>query len=262
VPGQGHQPDAAGEHDPEDRRRNQETEAARFPDTGEHITQTERRAAAAERDAVDRYLAAFMSQRIGEVFDARISGVTRFGLFVTLEANGASGIVPLASLPDDRWIEDHFRTPRSWNSFPLFHFALLKLGGGHFVFVQKFHHVLSDAIGRFQCFQRIACLYDALVQDIEPPPAEAFALTDRLAEEAAYLNSSAYQADLAYWNSRLENLPALLVEVDRSKSERGKSGRPSRLSGHVEATGGVPSACRVAGRVQPIAQGTIAVPPA
>ena len=69
-------------------------EAARFPDTGEHITQTERRAAAAERDAVDRYLAAFMSQRIGEVFDARISGVTRFGLFVTVEANGASGIVP------------------------------------------------------------------------------------------------------------------------------------------------------------------------
>ena len=87
----------------------QETEAARFPDTGEHITQTERRAAAAERDAIDRYLAAFMSQRIGEVFDARISGVTRFGLFVTVEANGASGIVPLASLPDDRWTEDQAR---------------------------------------------------------------------------------------------------------------------------------------------------------
>gem|GEM_PF-33600 len=81
----------------------QETEAARFPDTAEHITSTERRAAAAERDAVDRYLAAFMAQRIGESFEARISGVTRFGLFVTLEENGASGIVPLGSLPDDRW---------------------------------------------------------------------------------------------------------------------------------------------------------------
>ena len=80
-----------------------ETEAARFPDTAEHITSTERRAAAAERDAVDRYLAAFMAQRIGESFEARISGVTRFGLFVTLEENGASGIVPLGSLPDDRW---------------------------------------------------------------------------------------------------------------------------------------------------------------
>jgi ribonuclease R len=80
-----------------------ETEAARFPDTAEHITSTERRAAAAERDAVDRYLAAHMAQRIGESFEARISGVTRFGLFVTLEENGASGIVPLGSLPDDRW---------------------------------------------------------------------------------------------------------------------------------------------------------------
>jgi ribonuclease R len=37
------------------------------------------------------------------MFDARISGVTRFGLFVTIEANGASGIIPLATLPDDRW---------------------------------------------------------------------------------------------------------------------------------------------------------------
>jgi ribonuclease R len=80
-----------------------ETEAARLAETAEHITQTERRAVAAERDAVDRYLAAFLAQRIGESFEARISGVTRFGLFVTLEENGASGIVPLGSLPDDRW---------------------------------------------------------------------------------------------------------------------------------------------------------------
>jgi ribonuclease R len=86
-----------------------ESEAARFPDTGEHVTATERRAAAAERDAVERYLAAYMSQHIGEVFDARISGVTRFGLFVTVTANGASGIVPLRSLPDDRWTLDEAR---------------------------------------------------------------------------------------------------------------------------------------------------------
>jgi ribonuclease R len=78
-------------------------EIARFPDTGEHITQTERRAAMAERDAIERYLAAFMATRVGEVFEARISGVTRFGLFVTVQENGASGIVPLATLPDDKW---------------------------------------------------------------------------------------------------------------------------------------------------------------
>ncbi|QYU68503.1 RNB domain-containing ribonuclease [Leptolyngbya sp. 15MV] len=81
-------------------------DAARLPETTEHITSTERRAAMAERDAVDRYLAAWMQQRVGDVFEVRISGVTRFGLFVTVESNGASGFVPLASLPDDRWMLD------------------------------------------------------------------------------------------------------------------------------------------------------------
>jgi ribonuclease R len=93
-----------------------DAETARFPDTGEHITQTERRAAAAERDAVDRYLTAYMAERIGHVFDARISGVTRFGLFVTVQENGASGLVPFSALPDDRWQLDeagHALTGRS-----------------------------------------------------------------------------------------------------------------------------------------------------
>ena len=80
--------------------------AAALPDTCEHITATERRAALAERDAIDRYLAAFMADKVGSTFDARISGVTRFGLFVTLAQNGASGLVPVSSLPDDFWMHD------------------------------------------------------------------------------------------------------------------------------------------------------------
>ncbi len=83
-----------------------DSEMARFEDTAEHITATERRAALAERDAIDRYLAAFMADKTGAQFDARISGVTRFGLFVTLSATGASGLVPLSTLPDDFWIHD------------------------------------------------------------------------------------------------------------------------------------------------------------
>ncbi len=83
-----------------------EQETARFEDTAEHITATERRAALAERDAVDRYLAAYMADKTGAQFAARISGVTRFGLFVTLSATGASGLVPLSALPDDYWIHE------------------------------------------------------------------------------------------------------------------------------------------------------------
>jgi ribonuclease R len=81
-------------------------EAMRFPDTAERITATERRAALAERDAIDRYLAAYMADKVGAHFTARISGVTRFGLFVTVAGNGASGIVPVATLPDDYWQHD------------------------------------------------------------------------------------------------------------------------------------------------------------
>jgi ribonuclease R len=81
-------------------------EAARLPDTAEHITATERRAALAERDAIDRYLAAFMADKVGAIFPARISGVTRFGLFVSVNENGASGLVPVSSLPDDFWMHD------------------------------------------------------------------------------------------------------------------------------------------------------------
>lgn len=61
---------------------------------------------AAEREATDRYLAIFMADRIGAVFDARIAGVTRAGLFVRLAENGADGFIPAARLSDEYWIHD------------------------------------------------------------------------------------------------------------------------------------------------------------
>ena len=81
-------------------------EPALFADTATHITATERRAALAERDTIDRYLTTFMADKIGARFTARISGVTRFGLFVTVADSGASGIVPMTALPDDFWQHD------------------------------------------------------------------------------------------------------------------------------------------------------------
>lgn len=80
-----------------------EAEGAAWETVAEHITATERRAALAERDAMDRLLASFLSQRVGDVFPARISGVTRAGIFVTLETNGASGLIPVSTLPHDHY---------------------------------------------------------------------------------------------------------------------------------------------------------------
>ena len=81
-------------------------DAAQFAATAEHVTATERRAQLAERDALDRYLAAYMADKTGAHFAGRISGVTRFALFVTVTESGASGIVPIATLPGDYWQHD------------------------------------------------------------------------------------------------------------------------------------------------------------
>lgn len=72
---------------------------------GEQISAHERRSMAAERDSADRYLAAYLSDRVGAEFEGVISGVTRFGLFVSLDETGADGLVPIASLGDDYY--DH-----------------------------------------------------------------------------------------------------------------------------------------------------------
>jgi ribonuclease R len=79
---------------------------AQMKDTAERITFAERRAMAAERDATDRYVAAFLSDRVGAEFDGRITGVTRFGLFVRLAETGADGLVPVSKLGGEYFVHD------------------------------------------------------------------------------------------------------------------------------------------------------------
>jgi len=76
---------------------------------GEHVSMTERRAAAAERSAADRYMSAYLADRVGAEFAARINGVTRAGLFVTLSETGADGLIPIRSLPSDYYDHDEAR---------------------------------------------------------------------------------------------------------------------------------------------------------
>ncbi len=66
--------------------------------TATHISDTERRSMLAERDTTDRYLAAYMSERIGNEFTGRVSGIARFGVFVKLDETGADGLIPMREL--------------------------------------------------------------------------------------------------------------------------------------------------------------------
>jgi ribonuclease R len=69
----------------------------------EECSQSERRAADAERELVEWKKARFMAERVGDEFDALIISTTKFGLFVELENLFVEGLVPIDSLPGDRY---------------------------------------------------------------------------------------------------------------------------------------------------------------
>jgi len=81
----------------------------RFEEFGEHLSMCERRAVAAERSAMDRYVAAYMAAHVGATFPGRVTSVTRFGLFVALDGTGADGLIPVRSLGQEFFRHDEGR---------------------------------------------------------------------------------------------------------------------------------------------------------
>ncbi len=81
-------------------------EIARLEETSKHISDTERRSMMAERDTTDRYLASYLSERVGTEFNARISGIARFGVFARLDETGADGLIPIRTLGREYFTHD------------------------------------------------------------------------------------------------------------------------------------------------------------
>jgi ribonuclease R len=68
-------------------------EDEKFEAIGEQISMLERRAMEAERDTIDRYVAAFLADQVGQLVQCRISGVQPFGFFATVDNLGGDGLV-------------------------------------------------------------------------------------------------------------------------------------------------------------------------
>src|SRR3546814_18630614 len=71
---------------------------------GELISRYERRAMEAERETVDRYVAAYLAEKTGEIIDARITGVQNFGFLATVEGLGGDGLVPVSTRSEKRGV--------------------------------------------------------------------------------------------------------------------------------------------------------------
>jgi ribonuclease R len=76
-------------------------EAARMDIIGDAISKAERRAMEAERETIDRYVAAHLSTKVGEILETRITGVASFGFFATVDGIGGDGLVPISTLGND-----------------------------------------------------------------------------------------------------------------------------------------------------------------
>jgi ribonuclease R len=76
-------------------------EEAAMEVTGELISNLERRAMVAERETMDRYVAAYLADHVGQVLECRITGVQSFGFFATVAALGGDGLVPVSTLGEE-----------------------------------------------------------------------------------------------------------------------------------------------------------------
>lgn len=72
-----------------------------WPDLGIHCSQTERRADSASREVTQWLKCQFMQDKVGQVFKGTISGVTHFGVFVTLNEFFIDGLIPIQDLHGD-----------------------------------------------------------------------------------------------------------------------------------------------------------------
>ncbi len=81
--------------------------ADEFARIGEAISAAERRAMKAERETIDRYVAAYLSEQVGQIVETRITGVQNFGFFAQVVGLGGDGLVPVSTLGDEyfRWDE-------------------------------------------------------------------------------------------------------------------------------------------------------------
>jgi ribonuclease R len=75
-----------------------DSDAADLSRVGEQISTAERRAMEAERETIDRYVAAYLATHVGELIDTRITGVKAFGFFATVVGLGGDGLVPVSTL--------------------------------------------------------------------------------------------------------------------------------------------------------------------
>ena len=143
-------------------------------------------------------------------------------------------VAPDPTAAAERWIEAAFWRPIGSGDFPLFHFALLRLGNARHLWLQQYHHLVVDATARRLVTARAAEIYAALQTGCVPPASAGAPFAEVYQAEETYRRSATYANDRRYWLDRFAILPEPLFADDVKLSERARSGRPARLATKIE----------------------------
>ena len=135
---------------------------------------------------------------------------------------------PLAAA--DRWMRSEMDKAIPLEDPALFRFAIIRISDDHTLWFQKFHHIIMDASSRRLLSERTAHRYRALRFDEPLPALDATTPEELLDAERRYTASKGYEADRAYWLEQLAHWPGPLLETNRQKTERARSGRHARNS--------------------------------
>ncbi len=115
-----------------------------------HVSETERKAMMAERDAADRYKVSYMARHIGSVFSGIISGLNEHGIFVTIVDNGITGFIPLRHIGEDFFIYEKknacFRGRRSNKKFTIGDAMLIKIAEANAITGSLLFRRFADAV--------------------------------------------------------------------------------------------------------------------
>ncbi|MFE3028706.1 amino acid adenylation domain-containing protein, partial [Nocardia tengchongensis] len=121
------------------------------------------------------------------------------------------------------WMRADYSAPLEITRDRLIRTCMLKLADGHYYWYARIHHIVLDGLGAVTYMTRVAEVYTAFVNGVEPPPHKLTDLPTLVEQEFAYRDSSRFKSDKEYWAERIAG-------VEDGTSLAGRSAPPAAIN--------------------------------
>jgi len=183
-----------------------------------------------------------LQQLVAEAEELRVGVVEREGRPLQVARPVYPGDFPFLDMSGEAdprkaafaWMTEELRRQVDLERDPLWVSALLKSDEGTYFWYQRAHHIVFDGYGGGLAARRLADLYTAYAQGVEPEPNTFCTVEEMAAAEAGYRKSDRWKRDREYWHQQLAQLPAA-VTLSRNHRHSGLSNELCRSIGYFSA---------------------------